>query len=291
MAGRARINEAWIDEPDRARFVDPIDAAPWRGWADLPNAILPRVTTAFVHGNPETSAIWTPLVDALAERGVDDVVLLSPPGFGAPVPDDWPATQVAYRDWLVDSLEKLGGGVDVVGHDWGAAHLFGVLAVRPDLVRSWAADCVGLVAPDYEWHDMAKVWQTPDAGEQAIDTMLSLAAPERVAMYESLGLDSRAARDLAAALDETMGRCVLSLYRSAEQPAFAELGRAMESVALPPGLGVVPTGDTYAGSVDSIRERAVAFGATELTLDGLGHWWMFEAADVVADALVDHWDR
>lgn len=37
----------------------------------------------FVHGNPETDAVWTPL---LAELGRDDVVRLSPPGFGAPLP-------------------------------------------------------------------------------------------------------------------------------------------------------------------------------------------------------------
>ncbi len=43
------------------------------------------MTVVLVHGNPETDAIWGPLVDAL---GRDDVVRLSPPGFGAPLPDD-----------------------------------------------------------------------------------------------------------------------------------------------------------------------------------------------------------
>jgi pimeloyl-ACP methyl ester carboxylesterase len=42
-----------------------------------------------VHGNPETAAVWEPLRAAL---GRDDVVCLSPPGFGAPVPDGWEAT-------------------------------------------------------------------------------------------------------------------------------------------------------------------------------------------------------
>src|ERR1700739_4579775 len=28
-----------------------------------------------------------------------------PPGFGAPLPDGFPATQLAYRDWLEDELE------------------------------------------------------------------------------------------------------------------------------------------------------------------------------------------
>jgi pimeloyl-ACP methyl ester carboxylesterase len=37
----------------------------------------------FVHGNPECDAIWDPLRATLADRGIDDVVALSPPGFGA----------------------------------------------------------------------------------------------------------------------------------------------------------------------------------------------------------------
>jgi pimeloyl-ACP methyl ester carboxylesterase len=56
------------------------------------------MTVVLVHGNPETEAIWNPLVDAL---GRDDVVRVSPPGFGAPLPDDFPATRLAYRDTLV----------------------------------------------------------------------------------------------------------------------------------------------------------------------------------------------
>ena len=56
------------------------------------------MTVVLVHGNPETEAIWNPLVDAL---GRDDVVRVSPPGFGAPLPDDFPATCLAYREWLV----------------------------------------------------------------------------------------------------------------------------------------------------------------------------------------------
>ena len=46
--------------------------------------MLSTMTVVLVHGNPETDAIWGPLVDAL---GRDDVVRLSPPGFGAPLPD------------------------------------------------------------------------------------------------------------------------------------------------------------------------------------------------------------
>jgi hypothetical protein len=36
-------------------------------------------TKVFVHGVPETSAVWSPLVDELSTRGVTNIVLLSPP--------------------------------------------------------------------------------------------------------------------------------------------------------------------------------------------------------------------
>jgi pimeloyl-ACP methyl ester carboxylesterase len=52
----------------------------------------------FVHGNPETSAVWGPL---LGELGRDDVVCLSPPGFGAPLPRGFEPTMTGYRDWLI----------------------------------------------------------------------------------------------------------------------------------------------------------------------------------------------
>ena len=47
-----------------------------------------------------------------------------------------------------------------------------VVMHRPELVRSWASDFVGIFDPDYVWHDLARVWQTPGDGEQLVDTMM-----------------------------------------------------------------------------------------------------------------------
>ena len=84
------------------------------------------MTTVLVHGNPETSAIWGPLIAALSDQGINDVTTLSPPGFGAPTPDGWDATTSAYVAWLADELQKIGGPIDLLGHDWGAAHVCSV---------------------------------------------------------------------------------------------------------------------------------------------------------------------
>ena len=85
-------------------------------------------TKVFVHGNPETSAIWSLLVNELHKNGINNIVLLTPPGFGAPTPKGWGATVCEYRDWLICELDKINTPIDLVGHDWGAGHVFGVLA-------------------------------------------------------------------------------------------------------------------------------------------------------------------
>ncbi len=55
---------------------------------------------AFVHGVPETSAIWGALVDELETRGIGDITLLTPPGFGAPVltEDHFVGTEQMYAE-------------------------------------------------------------------------------------------------------------------------------------------------------------------------------------------------
>jgi pimeloyl-ACP methyl ester carboxylesterase len=55
------------------------------------------VPAIFVHGNPETAAVWDPLLAELERAGVSrpGLVCLSPPGFGAPLPDGFGATRAA----------------------------------------------------------------------------------------------------------------------------------------------------------------------------------------------------
>ena len=93
-----------------------------------PRARMETVTVVLVHGNPETDAVWDPLVEVL---GRDDVVRLSPPGFGASLPTDFPATYLAYRDWLIDELDGIDEPVDLVGHDWGGCHVVNAVMHRP----------------------------------------------------------------------------------------------------------------------------------------------------------------
>lgn len=245
------------------------------------------MTVVLVHGNPETEVIWGPLVEAL---GRDDVVRLSPPGFGAPLPVDFPATMVAYRDWLEAELERFDAPVDVVGHDWGGGHVMGVAMHRPELVRSWASDIVGVMHPDYVWHDMAQVWQTPGAGEEAVEAMIGASFDDRVALITGMGISSAVATELALALGPEMGRAILALYRSAAQPALAEAGRMLANATARPGLSLLATEDPYVGTEEQRRAAAEQAGARTEVLDGLGHWWMLQDPVRGAQALTAFWD-
>jgi pimeloyl-ACP methyl ester carboxylesterase len=242
---------------------------------------------AFVHGNPETSVVWSQLVAELGRRGVDDIVLLSPPGFGAPLPEGFGATRQEYRDWLITELESLGAPVDLVGHDWGAGHVFAVAAARPDLLRSWAADCGGLLHPDYVWHAAAQSWQTPGEGEQSVAGLIALDAAQLEAL---VGVPPRLAADMAEHIDADMGRAILALYRSAAQPALRQLGDELAAADRRPGLLLDATADPYVPSA-LVPEVAERIGAQVLTLDGLGHWWMFQEPGLAADGLVRFWSQ
>ena len=107
------------------------------------------MTVVLVHGNPETPVIWDRLAAELHASGYGNAVRLSPPGFGAPLPDEFVPTPDSYRDWLVGELEGFDEPVDLVGHDWGGVHVVNVAMHRSELVRSWASDALGVLEPDY----------------------------------------------------------------------------------------------------------------------------------------------
>ncbi|MEO1063592.1 MAG: alpha/beta hydrolase [Actinomycetota bacterium] len=245
------------------------------------------MTKVFVHGNPEVAEIWGPLVDALGERGVDDCVALSPPGFGAPVPAGFEATPAGYVDWLAGELTGLGGTIDLVGHDWGAGHVFGLAARSPGLIRSWAADCAGLLHPSYEWHDAAQTWRTPGAGEQSVADLTDLPVEELTAAYAGLGMPPEIAGPMADAANEEMGACILTLYRAADRAVLDEVARAL-ATADRPALLLSAEADPYVG-VEFTGEVAAQLGAAVAPMPDLGHWWMVQDPTPAADALARFW--
>lgn len=249
------------------------------------------MTVVLLHGNPETPAVWDPLIGELAR---EDVVAPALPGFGCPTPDGWGASMDEYAGWLVAELERIvseSGPVDIVGHDWGGTLTMRAVSQRPDLFRSWACDVLGAFHERFEWHDLARMWQTPGAGEEYFSGFLGAPMADRIALYESLGIPRATAEPMLAVTDERMTECVLRLYRSAVQPAVSEWGAELGPAAGLPGLAIRAPEDAFAGDEDLSGEVAERLGASVAVLEGQGHWWMLGDPAGAAAAIEEFWRR
>jgi pimeloyl-ACP methyl ester carboxylesterase len=247
------------------------------------------MTITLVHGVPETSAVWDLLVDELVALGHDEPLRLSPPGFGAPVPDGWAATFHDYTAWLVGELENIGHPVNLVGHDWGGGHVLNVAMTRPDLIRTWVTDVAGTYDEDYVWEGLAEQWQTPGVGEKVIAAMTAQPVEEGAAFLAGAGMHPVIAERVAPGIDAVMGASILGLYRSAVQPAVAELGKRLEAAAARPGLAILATEDHGVGTDEQRRRTAARAGARVEVLEGLGHWWMTQDPHRAASLLSSFW--
>lgn len=181
-------------------------------------------TTVFVHGVPETSAIWTPVLAELAELGHDDLVRLSPPvsvpwsrtGSRPPstaIAVGWPGAgplrrsgrsrRPRLRRWARDQRgDGASGPAAQLGHR------------RPRRVRAG----LRLASPGADLAD------TRD-GEEAIAQLVGAPVAARAAALVDLGIPEPTAGEVVAGQDERMGEAILSLYRSAVQPVLAHRGR------------------------------------------------------------------
>ena len=241
-----------------------------------------------VHGNPESASVWNPLISALDR---DDVFRLSPPGFGAPASSSFRSSVLEYRRWLTSRLEAFGGPVDLVGHDWGGAHVMQIAMHHPELLRSWASDALGVFAPGFVWHPLAQIWQTPEKGEESVHEIFGGDFEQRRAVVASLGMTGDAADAVAAGMNPGMGRAVLSLLRSAAQPAMSEAGEQLANARVRPGLALVAAADADNGNGtrDQHQWAAERAGAQVAVLTDAPHWWPSEKPESAAEALTQFW--
>ncbi|QXC59916.1 alpha/beta hydrolase [Aquihabitans sp. G128] len=233
----------------------------------------------FVHGVPETTELWGPLVERL-ER--DDVVLLGLPGFGSPAPDFEPNME-GYASWLAGELTAY-DDVDLVVHDWGALLALRVLADRPENIRSWVMDG-GDLASDFEWHDLAKLWISAE-GEGFMAGVVGGPEEDRAGLLAAAGVPAEGAAAMARTFDETMAACILTLYRSSVDLGN-EWGPGIDSIH-GPGLVLDADADPFKvpGRAQRLADRTIAEMAT---LPGAGHWWMLDSPDVAAEAIQRFW--
>ena len=220
----------------------------------------------FVHGVPDTFRVWDPLRRYLFRQ---DVVTLALPGFSAPMPANFTATKEEYVNWIICQLEDIGEPVDLVGHDWGCI-----------LVMAAGS---GPVSAEYEWHPLASIWQTPGEGEKWFKELDSSAVADFMAQA---GLPIKHAKEAVSHIDQTMGDCILRLYRSA-----LEVGKQWQ----PDLVKVQAPGLVFWGAEDAAcpvrfaEELASDTNAGSLLKLKAGHWAIVERSAEIAQALEDHW--
>ena len=238
------------------------------------------MTAIFVHGVPETAAVWDPLV-ALLDR--DDVECLGLPGFGSPMPDFAPTMQ-HYAAWLADQLAGY-DEVDLVAHDWGALLALKVLAPKPANIRTWAMDG-GDLSSDFQWHDLAKTWISPE-GEAFMEGFVGATPADRGALLAASGVPEAGAFTMGFHIDQTMATCILALYRSAHDVGN-EWGPGIDLIT-GPGLVLDAANDPFR-SADRPRRLADRVGAEVESMPGVGHWWMLDDPQTAAEILQDFWE-
>lgn len=241
------------------------------------------MTAVFVHGVPETPAVWAPLLGGLDR---DDTAALQLPGFGCPLPDGFEPTMYRYADWLAAELVAF-DEVDLVVHDWGAILALRVLADRPANVRSWVSD-MGDLGDDFRWHGTARTFQTPGEGEAAVDAMVSAGPDDKAALLVAVGVPEAHAAETARHLDRTMGLSILALYRSAVDVG-TEWGPGIDAIEAP-GL-LIESGRDPFRSPARVRRLAERTGADLVELPEAGHFWMLEDPPAVARVLAGFWGR
>ena len=233
----------------------------------------------FVHGVPDTHRVWGALIRRLRR---DDVVTLSLPGFGCEAPPGFDCSKEAYCDWLLSEVDNVGGPVDLVAHDWGAILALRVASLEPQLIRTWVVGGAPL-DPEYEWHKVAKLWQTPEVGEQVMEKL----TPETLAPgLVAAGVPVEDAAEAARHVDATMKRSILALYRSGVRVG-AEWEHGLSRVG---GRGLVLWGadDPYAAPVFGSR-LASRTGARFVAYAACGHWWQLERPGEAAKELEALW--
>ena len=237
----------------------------------------------FVHGVPDTERLWDPLLRELRRT---DVVALPLPGFGTDPPSGWGATKQEYASWLERELETIGEPVDLVAHDWGAILAQRVASIRPDLIRTLAIGS-GPLDREYEWHPMAQLWQTPDAGDELMAAMTTLPVADRVAGLTAGGAPGDLAAIQAAYLDDRMARCILALYRSAVAVG-AEWQDTVDEMPHRPTIVFHGADDPYV-PVRIAQRLAERLRGELLIYDDCNHWWPWARATETARALTALW--
>jgi len=241
----------------------------------------------FIHGVPDTPAVWGPLIAALNNIEPEYIHTPALPGFTAPPPKGFVPHKDAYTDWLISHIQALyeaHGPIDIIGHDWGALLTLRAASLHPELIHSWAVSGA-VIHPEYRGHSTARQWATPLLGEcvMALTTRRLL---EKALIKEGLPEEIAAAE--TAHWNTPKRQCILALYRSAKGLQFT--GDWVSDLERLPAKGLVlwgagdPYVDTHFGE-SFARSQKVPFHVEKHS----GHWMIAQTPTFAAQHLNAFW--
>ena len=259
---------------------------------DAPTGSTPVL---LLHGVPETSSCWRELGPRLAPGR--RVLAPDLPGLGGSTytgPFDV-ASLVAELAALVEA-EVPGGRVDLVGHDWGGSLALGLAGARPELVRRLA-----VVNAPFRSLPLLRAAHIPFfalpiapellfrlGGRRVVDLMLD------IGWRSDAVLDPESRAEYAAAYTTRHGlAAMLGYYRAAARPRLAAALTRRAAAGVPRIR--VERAMVLWGALDPILPVSVGEGVvrdlgadcTMVTVPGAGHFVVEEAAEVVAQVLLD----
>jgi len=241
----------------------------------------------FLHGVPNSPAIWSPVLNEL-ELNSNLVATPILPGFQSNYPKDFDGTKDAYAKWAVGLVREAfsnHGPIDLIGHDWGALLVHRASMLVPKMVRSWALSGAA-ISPHYFGHNIAKVWNTPFAGE-----LFMRVTTARILEFSLIndGVPKEIARTEASHWkNRHMRASILALYRSANGLKFQQDWCRDLNLSPKTGLLIWGARDRYVPK--SIAEKLAKEHTLSLKLiQGAGHFALTENPHEFASALDLFW--
>lgn len=227
---------------------------------------------AFFHGNPGSAGDWVNLVGEVG--GLGRAIALDLPGFGqSPSPPGFGHTLEEYADWVGEALDAAGiSRVHLVLHDFGGPIALVWAAQNPERVASVTLFNTGILT-GYDWHTMARVWQTPLLGELSMKIMNRGVFRRAVSSAEPRGLPSDFLDEMYDNYDRRTRSAVLRLYRSASDlgDRAADLAAVVAAADLP-ALVVWGEGDSYIPASFAEAQKEAFPSAEVHLLPDSGHW-------------------
>jgi len=247
-----------------------------------------------LHGFPETSGMWEPLLAPAAAAGFR-VVAFDQRGYS---PGARPEGVEAYAaPELIDDVMGVADAVGferfhLVGHDWGCVIGWGATTQHPERVRSWAALSIphpGALADEMRGDPPAyvQVFNLPGLAE-------GLLAWGRMLLIRHFAYDAMPAalreEYLAVFLEPGALTATLNWYR-ALMGSLDRIGDGVNRPVSRPTLFVYGEREVYVDADRLARQRELVSGElTELELDA-DHWLMQQQPDAATRAILAHLSR